>query len=196
MFWNPSAGDIFLHWHKHIEQKVEEGVTPILDLGASSLTTQSTASLLALQLLAARRVDAAHPVVTVGGPGATWLAALLQPAAPRQARGVVQPAVLFTGIAPVEHMASLALLGAALDARAADGAGAADLAAPIFQPQSRPGAPTPWETLPFVQAGIDASALLLVPPTDGASAAEPTADWLAWAALLLALLLVILAILL
>lgn len=192
MFWNPSASDILVHWQNEIEQRLEAGVTPILELGVSSLTTDSTASLLALQLLAARRVDAFRPVVPVGGAGAAWLAVLMQPAPPPSAQGVPEPAVLYTGANLAEHMASLALLHSAGHLPAMDRSRDAGPLSSYFQPQSQPGFSAPWETLPFLQAGATGAE----PIRFDEGGTEPTADWLAWAVLLLALLLVILAILL
>ncbi len=190
MFRNASAGDILTHWQNEIEQRTEAGLAPILELGISSLTTDSTAALLALQLLAERRADAARPIVAAGGPGAAWLAALMQPAPPAQ--GVSAPTVLYTGPSLAEHMASISLTHAAVDAPAADYAGDPVVPAAYFEPRSRPGALALWETLPFVQgesAAHEASG-------DEALSADPTGDWLAWAVLLLALFLVILSILL
>ena len=191
MFWNPSAGDILTHWQNEIEQKTESGLDPILELGASSQAADSAAALLALQLLAERRIDAARPIVLAGGAGATWLAALMQPFA-QAAQGVSTPAIVYTGAGLAEHMASVALLHAAVDAPAADYAGDASVPAAHFQPQSRPGSAAPWETLPFLQAVPAAHA----PARGDEPRTEPTGAWLAWAVQFLALLLVILSILL
>jgi len=189
MFRNASAGDILTHWQNEIEQRTEAGLNPILELGVSSLTTDSTAALFALQLLAEQRTDAARPIVATGGAGATWLAVLMQPAPPQ---GVSAPAMLYTGPTLAEHMASVALMHAAVDAPAAGYAGDPVVPAAYFQPRSRPGFNALWETLPFIQTepvaheASDSEAL----------SADPTGDWLAWAVLLLALFLVILSILL
>jgi len=190
MFRTASAGDILTHWQNEIEQRTEAGLNPILELGVSSLTTDSTAALFALQLLAERRTDAARPIVATGGTGATWLAVLMQPAPP--AEGVSAPAMLYTGPTLAEHMASVALLHAAVDAPAAGYAGDPVVPAAYLQPRSRPGFNALWETLPFVQAEPVAHEA----SDSDALSADPTGDWLAWAVLLLALFLVILSILL
>ncbi len=188
MFRTASA-DILTHWQNEIEQRTEAGLNPILELGVSSLTTDSTAALFALQLLAERRTDAARPIVATGGAGATWLAVLMQPAPPQRAS---PPAMLYTGPTLAEHMASVALLHAAVDAPAAGYAGDPVVPAAYLQPRSRPGFNALWETLPFVQAEPVAHEA----SDSDALSADPTGDWLAWAVLLLALFLVILSILL
>lgn len=196
MFWMPSAGDIVERWQTEIEHQVEAGKTPILDLGVGSLTTDSAAALLALQLLAARRDDASRPVLLAGGPNSAWPAFLLAPGgsplgAP-SAQGVFQPWVLYTGANLAEHAATSDTLLAAVDLPGSGPAKNSGLVASMFQPRNRPGSLAPWETLPFLHIRDETPAALQYDeqPTD------PTQDWLAWAVLLLALFLVILAILL
>lgn len=188
----PSAGDIADRWQNEIDHEIEAGGTPILDLGVGSLTTASAAALLALQLLAARRDDAARPVVIAGGPNSAWPALLLPPLPPATAQGVFQPTIFYTGATPAEHMASAAITHAAVDAPGFGRPTDAGIVAAAFQPGTRPGSPAAWETLPFLHTYNHADASF----EEAERAADPTADWLAWAVLLLALFLVILAILL
>jgi len=192
----PSASNIVERWQTEIEHQVEAGRTPILDLGVGGLTTDSAAALLALQLLAARRNDAARPMLLAGGPNSAWPALLLPPGgsplgAP-SAQGVFQPAVLYTGANLAEHAATTAILHACMDLPGSDSPKDSGLVASAFQPGNRPGSLAAWEALPFLASRGETNAALQV----GERPADPTQDWLAWAVLLLALFLVILAILL
>ena len=192
MFWMPSAGDIVERWQAEIEHQVEAGATPVLDLGMGGLTTGSAAALLALQLLAARRNDAARPMLLAGGPNSAWPALLLPPGSPPSAQGVFQPAFLYTGANLAEHAATSAIFQAAVDMPGAGRPKENALVASAFLPNNRPGSLAPWEALPFLDIQNKTNAAL----QDGEQPADPTQDWLAWAVLLLALFLVILAILL
>jgi hypothetical protein len=66
----------------------------------------------------------------------------------------------------------------------------------FFAPRLAPGIAALWETLPFVEIGERPRPTLAEPGADpDATTLDPTSDWVAWGAMLLALCLVLSALL-
>ncbi len=76
MLWNRSSASLVVAWQAMIEERLEAGQTPLLDLGAQPQLLTSLPALTALCTFAASRLDITAPVVTTGGDGSLWVATL------------------------------------------------------------------------------------------------------------------------
>lgn len=189
MIWNSSAAAIAAAWQTEIETKLEAGATPLLQTGASSSLLAGAAPLMAYHQFAARRTDITTPLVVAGGSSPLWLGLLL---APDDTRGVPLPAVVFGGPDLVSQFATVLILSSgALTAPSPIRTGTPPALAGFYAPRLAPGAVTPWESLPFVEVGERPQ----LGPADAAVESDPTHEWIAWGALLLALCLVLSALL-
>lgn len=195
MYWNRSAAEIAAAWQTEIETKLEAGAPPLLTAGMSSLAYSGIVTLLAFQLLERRRADLTAPVLAAGGSGALWLGLLL---GPNSEPGAPEPSVVYAGPDPATYLAGIATLSTgALAAPAAVATGAPPDMALWLAPRLQPGAPAPWEALPFAEVGERPLPPLAEPGSAARATGEtdPTAGWIAWGAMLLALCLVLSALL-
>jgi hypothetical protein len=192
MYWNRSSGDILVEWQDEVETQLEAGTAPLLDMGASHWVLEGAASLLALQLLAARRNDVTRPVVIAGGNSPLWLGALFHPTPHTRPSLSPDLKVVYAGADPATYMATLGVHAAGLRARFAGDSTATPLEVRwLLAPKMAPGRPAPWEALPFLEIGEQPRVPLpAVPPEP-----DPTTDWIAWSVLLLAVFLILFAML-
>ncbi len=189
MYWNRTSGDILDQWQVHIEAATEAGATPMLDAGFSNICTSTGPALQALYTLDAQRIDVTNPVILSGGAGPLWLSLLLRPSAGERPAPSPGFTVVYAGADLATYMASVAIQRSKTQPIPLDDT-LPDEFRRAFAPKTQPGAPTPWEALPFVEVGERAQ-----PPVGGAPAlVDASADWIAWGAMLLAVALLILAI--
>ena len=166
-------------WQQELDLSLETGESPLFDVGASTGGLEGMNGMLALWRMDAERRDLTAPVVTAGGMCGTWLAALhhsrpddTPPRSPVTATAYTAPDV-------AAHMASQTLWDTRRSAFRRRPAEVPPWAQPAVVPDAVPGAPVPWEALPLSAA---------VPSTgrDG---------WLAWAGVVLAIALLLIAVL-
>ena len=185
MPWTPATADILAAWQPEIEFAEEASSTPVLFCGGSAQVLDAAPGLLAAEALAAARDDLTAPLIPAGGPGAGWLDVLLleRPAdaplaSPEHAAlyaGPDQATVLAGGQAarsPGRFTPPVHDLGSGYDA--------------LLRPRLESAVPPRLEALPFWLATLPAPAALT--PADAARR-----TWTAWAAVALALLMLIAA---
>jgi hypothetical protein len=193
MYWKRTAAEIAAAWQAEIENKLEAGATPLLVAGAPGRSYDGTTTLLAYQTMAARRGDMSAPLLAAGGASALWLGMLLAPA---DGAAAVAPAVVFAGADPATYLAGVATLSSgALAPPAPVATGTPPSLALWLSPRLQPGAPAPWEALPFAEVGERPQPMLAQSNSPLDPAADPIGDWIAWGAMLLALCLVLSALL-
>lgn len=189
MYWNRSVAEIAAVWQTEVETKLEAGATPLLTTGTPASALSGTANLLAYQQFAAQRTDITLPLLIAGGGSALWLGLLLAPGA---SRGAPLPTVVYGGPDPATYLASVAILSSgALTTPALVQSGTPPAMMDFLAPRLAPGLSTPWEALPLVEIGERPQPAL----AGTAAILDPTGDWIAWGALLLALCLVLSALL-
>lgn len=189
MVWNRSAAEITAAWQTEIETKLEAGATPLLVVGTSALALSGASTLLAYQQLAAERTDITSPLLIAGGSSALWLGLLL---APSTNRAAPLPTVVYGGPDLATYAASVMTLSSGtMAAPALVQTGTPPAVADFFAPRLAPALTVPWEALPFVETGESPRPALAGPM----AISDPTGDWIAWGALLLALCLVLSALL-
>lgn len=179
-------------WQAQLEQGLEAGQTPLLELGVSQRLLDSWAAQRAFDAFHQTRTDLLTPTLLIGGSSALWPAILLQ-ATEVAEKGSPSPALelLYGGADQATYMASITTLAA--ERLLAGRFQINDLPAsmhPGLLPLTNQSVPLPWSALP----------LRLVNPLPVAPAAlgeelGPTAvdPWLVWSALSLVVLLVLLA---
>jgi hypothetical protein len=201
LYGNRTSGEISHHWQTAIEAGLESGATPLLHAGQSQHLIQHAATLSAYQWQVAHRQDAAEPILPAGGPGTLWLALLFAPQPLHTHPTVVSPTVIFSGADP-----AAALVGIATTL---DGLSTSPYVRhpkilhmfdPTFAPAHYPGRAAPLHTMPFFLAtelpGGRIPTGEPVHPDAASGSAHPTAaqhQWVAWAVLLFALFLPLLA---
>jgi hypothetical protein len=190
MMWNRTAAEITTAWETEIEIKQEAGATPLLNAGAATSAYGGLATLLAYQSWMARRTDMTTPVLAAGGSSPLWLGLLLGPTG---GAGAPEPAVVFGGPDPATFQAGVAALTSGAAAPPAVVAAGTPAEYTIWlAPSVQPGAVVPWEALPFVEIGERPQPGLVA---NELRPVDPTADWIAWGTMLLALCLVLSALL-
>jgi hypothetical protein len=200
MYRSRSSTHIIDSWQDEVEQSVEAGSSPILELGVSTMVIDDVISLAAMQRWGLMRTDISTPYVPNGGSDPLWIASLLRPLRRSMEAQASEPVVIYAGVNGAEYLLTVAMLHSATKHRAGNTSEMSAIPVSYFAPQSQPGMSVSWDALPFF-------ALNIVPDTsqfgptelDNSiedSDSDPIEDWLAWAGLLLALFLVLLAILL
>ncbi len=174
MIRNRTPVQITRYWQDEVDQDLEAGSAPVLELGAGNLVTDDAASMLAVQKWTALRTDISTPFLPSGGMGPQWLASLLRPLPRFQDALPPEATVVYGGSNEVEYLASASLLHAATlhdnagpqdTAHIASDRGAA-IPVSYFTPNSQPGLSVSWDALPFLS--------LFPPPAE--SAAPLTSD--------------------
>jgi hypothetical protein len=190
MMWNRTAAAIAAAWKAELENKQEAGATLLLNAGAPSLAYGGLATLLAFQSWMAQRTDMTTPTLVAGGSSPLWLGLLL---GPTDGTGAPEPAVVFGGPDPATFQASVATSASGIAIPPAMvAAGTPAEYTTWLAPRLQPGAVAPWEALPFVEIGERPQPSLVANDT---RPMDPTADWIAWGTMLLALCLVLSALL-
>ena len=197
MLSNRTIEQIREAWRADIEARLEAGQTPVLSLGVDRLILENAPGLLALQTLAERRDDITAPVLLAGGTGPLWPAALLhgRPASRPPRSPDIYP--IYAGADVATWMASHTLYAGGYDPLRRNAflrppAGLPPAMAPLLAPMSEPGAAAPWETLPFYAVSLAERDQIR---RDGSPLETPAPghapDWTAYAAIMVAVLLVL-----
>ena len=202
MLSNRTIEQIREAWRADIEAHLEAGQTPVLQMGLDRLILEGAPGLLALQTLAERRDDITAPLVLAGGTSPLWPAALMhgRPADRPPRSPDIYP--VYAGADVATWLASHTLYAGGtgpLRRRAFVGppAGLPPAMAPLLAPMSEPGAAAPWETLPFYAVSLaEQDQQRRSGATLETLAAPASPDWTAYAAVMLAVLLVLAAIIL
>ncbi len=195
LFWNQAPVAIYTEWQSEIEASIEAGRMPLLDLGSSNLSLDDLAMLAALRTFVDQRVDVTAPVMIAGGSSILWLAALMQQQPTTALRRPLAPILVFAGADRATYLATLTTL---LPEQFAETGRLAQAApanmAVLFTPYAQARTSLPWDLLPFAVteealAGSRSSDRQLAGSID----ASPLELWVSWAAIGLALLLVLFA---
>ncbi len=184
-------------WQHATEQAVEAGRSPLLELGMDRRLLNNLPRLHALTTWTMRRTDVSQPLLLTGDVDALWPVPLLYPTPPDQAgqntgQNTAPTAQLVYGGA--DQATYLASLTTYVPQRLQCGAlYAVDLPAamqPLANPQSQPHVNATWQTLPLTLLSTATQS----PPSNPPAAPALDEPWLAWAALVMIIALVLLAI--
>lgn len=164
-------------WHQWLDLGQETGESPIFTVDALSDGLTGANAILALALLDAGRRDLTTPALLIGGVSPLWLAALWRNGPPVEARDTTPTVVVYTAPDSATHRAACTVW----DVRRS----------PFLQ---RPGAAPPWaqaEAGPDANHGLperwDVASLSRFASTQGRD------GWLAWAGVVMALVLLLIA---
>ncbi len=166
-------------WQQELDLTLETGESPLFDVGAMADGQEGMNGLLALWRMDAGRRDLTAPVVIAGGMSGTWLAALHHTRpddTPARSPAIV---TAFTAPDVATHLASQTLWDTRRSAFRRRPAKVPPWAQPAVVPDAMPGASASWETL-----------LLSVEARMGGQD-----GWLAWAGVVLAVALLLIAVL-
>lgn len=215
MFWNRTSRSILPRWQDDLSHCIELGRSPIFYLGRSDAALDGLLGVQTLSHFAQHNRAVTAPRVLMGGESALWLFASLHS---RSVRGVPrsvgrgerrseQPEtmVVFTGVDPATHMASIGIAHApnstSFPAEANTNGGPMPglprSMAWLYAPVAEPASDAPWSAVPFLwapAATLQARAVNArpapfyeAPSAEEASAVEESAQsvWLAWGSILL-----------
>lgn len=132
-------------WQICLEEHLEQGVPPLVALGARELTPENLPALQAVTQMTTNPAGLERLNLAVGGDGVLWLAALHQQNPVHLSASTGMTALHYTGPDVATHLAGLNLL--------ADPAVALDPAQPpagfhwLLNPTHHPGAVGPWDWL-------------------------------------------------
>jgi len=202
MLNNRTVEQIRAAWRADIEAHLEAGQTPVLQLGLDREILEGAPGLLALQTSAERRDDITAPLALVGGTSPLWPAALLhgRPADRPPRSPDIYP--IYAGADVATWLASYTLYAGGYSPLRQSAflhppAGLPPAMTPLLAPMSEPGTAAPWETLPFYAvAQADQDQRRRARTSLEAPTANHAPDWTAYAAVMLAVLLVLAAIIL
>ena len=179
-------------WQAQLEQGLEAGQTPLLELGVSQRLLDGWAAQRAFDAFHQTRVDLLTPTLLIGGSSVLWPTMLLHAAdLPGLDRPVPSLALLYGGADQATYMASVTTMAA--ERLLAGRFQIDDLPAsmhPGLLPLTNQSVPLPWSALPLHMVNPPA-----VAPTALTAELAPTAvdPWLVWSALSLVVLIVLLA---
>lgn len=183
----PMTGQV---WLRQVEQALEAGQTPLLELGLNQRLLDGWAAQLALHHFVQTRTDILTPSLLIGGNSPLWSVLLLQPE-PSAGGASAPPLHLLYGgadqatyLASVTTLAAERLLAAGLQVDALPAS-----MAPGLAPLTNPSVPLPWAAMSLALLPVPHPA----PPTLEAEPTPPVDPWLAWSTLGLVMLLVLLA---
>jgi hypothetical protein len=178
---------------------MEAGSASVLEFGVGNIPTDDAASLLAFQRWCAQRTDVSTPIIPAGGQGPLWIALLMRPVPRNSEMQAPAPIIVYSGAIEAEYLATVTLLHTANTPSDPAASRTAAIPTSHFVPSSQPGMSISWDAALFLephdQPAISRAEVLDNEnlPEQGAQD-DPIQDWLAWAALLLALFLVLLAV--
>lgn len=148
----PSAAWILEDWRGMLDFAAEAGDVPLLDLGMSAHSLDGLVGLAVLRTLSLSSQSSLTPVfVSIGGPSTLWLWILVSTDVGADSNATT---VVFTGIDPALHMASLTTLTgrAGRSATRSPKVSATGLPAAIrwlVLPQSEPSTIFSWQAWPL-----------------------------------------------
>lgn len=177
-------------WQAQVDQALEAGQTPLLELGVNQRLVDGWAAQLALDAFNQTRTDIVTPTLLIGGSSALWPLMLLHP--PLSITSVSTTSVpaspslvlLYGGADQATYMASVTTVAG--ERLLASRLQTADLPAsmhPGLVPLTNQTVPSPWSALGLPM-------ITLPPPSQPPTSVDP---WLVWSALSLVVLLVLLA---
>ncbi|HQY93589.1 hypothetical protein [Caldilinea sp.] len=172
-----SPRTIATQWRGTLDLSLESGEAPVFTIDATASGLAGMNAVLALALLDAHRNDLAAPRLTVGGTSPLWLAALWHTRPPNAPLRTLPTVTAYTAPDVATHLAALTTWDTQ---RAAFHRRAHDLppwAAPAVAPETNPAAGGRWETSPLARFSDAAG-------SDG---------WLAWAGVVMAVALLLIA---
>lgn len=180
MAMNSTTEEILVAWQRMIESNQEAGTTPLLTLGESTTLLDGLPGLIAYHELVTTRTDLTTPVAQAGGSSALWFT-MLSDSAPRAT------APLFSGVDAASVLALETLHVDQMNSRQypspveVPGQLPAGFI-PHLEPTATAGTTFHWSSFPF--------ALMNPAPSAGETGGV---DWTAYAAVFLALCLILLA---
>ncbi len=181
MIENYSIGAIAAFDRQELDLSLETGEAPVYDLGAGAGAFDGLAGALAANLLDAERSDTAMPLVAGGGSSGTWLIPLFHDRPANMPSRMPATATVFTGPDLATHAAAMTTWDVRRSPFRRRPADLAPALQTLLAPRTRPGAALAGESLPLVESE------------------RPLAlrgdDWLAWAAVVAALVMVLIALL-
>lgn len=206
MLGDQTSAAIRAAWQARIEAHLEADQTPVLQLGMEHEFLNGARGLLALQALATAREDITAPVVVAGGASSLWLAALMHGRRPVYPEGSPNVRVIFAGSDAATYMASRTLYSngdspLSRDALLRPPAELPPAMVRWLAPTADPGVNAPGETLPIyaavraVRAQIDSPVSATTRSTIYPNGAPPV-QWTAYAAIMLAVIMVLAAVVL
>lgn len=164
-------------WRQRLDLGQEVGESPIFTVDALSDGLSGANAILALTLLDAERRDLTTPALLIGGVSPLWLAALWRKPSPNMPQRTTPTVVIYTAPDVATHRAACAVW----DARRSSSfrrPGASPAWAQVEAgPAANPGTPERWEVAPLSRF----------------AAAQGRDGWLAWAGVVLALSLLLVA---
>jgi len=202
MLNNQTPDAIRSAWQADIEAHLEADQTPMLHMGVTHQILDGAPGLLALHALAAARFDITAPVALAGGSSPLWLAALMHGRPADHPEGSPDVRLIYAGADAATYMASRTLhadgdgpLGR--DAFLRPPAGLPSAMVERFAPTAEPGVGAPEETLPFyTSARALRERMDQTLPSPPYSTTGNPANWTAYAAIMLAVILVLAAVVL
>jgi hypothetical protein len=174
-----SPHSIATAWREALDLSLETGEAPVYTIDASADALAGQAAMLALVLLEAGRKDLAAPQLAVGGTGTLWLAALWQPR-PANAPARTPPTITaYTAPDRATHLAALTTWDTRRSAYHRRPQQLPPWVPLEAAPETNPAAPERWESIPLARFSTRTG-------RDG---------WLAWAGVVMAVALLLIAVL-
>lgn len=176
---NRSPESIATVWRETLDLSLETGEAPVYTAGAPADGLTGQASVMALALLDAGRKDLTTPLATIGGSGLLWLASLWRPLpvnAPSQTPSTI---IAYTAPDMATHLAALTTWDTRRAIYYRRPRQLPPWAQPLAAPETNPAAPAPWQSIPLTNFSTGGGC-------DG---------WLAWAGIVLAVALLLIAVL-
>ncbi len=187
MIYHNDAAAIHTHWRSQIDERLEAGEALLIEVGVSTSVLNNLGALIALERLAAERVDVTSPWLFVGGDGVAWAAILMSTAS--GATTAHSPAItpFYAGADQPTYLASLATSAdVSTNTQESTKTGLPVGMHSLFMPESQPGVAPFWSSLPFVLA-------TQVQATNPESVTVDQDGWLQWLTLLVVVGLLIVA---
>lgn len=172
-----SSQSIAEAWRQWLDLGQEVGESPIFTVDALSDGLSGANAILALTLLDAERRDLTTPALLIGGVSPLWLAALWREPSPGMPQRTAPTAVIYTAPDVATHRAACAVWDARRSPFFRRPGSAPAWAEMEAGPAANPGMPERWEVAPLSRF----------------AAAQGRDGWLAWAGIILALLLLLVA---
>ena len=164
-------------WRETLDLSLETGEAPVYVIDAAAGGLAGMGAVLALALLDAQRKDLTAPLLAVGGAGPLWLAALWH-TRPASAPARTPPVVTaYTAPDPATHLAALTAWDIRRPAFHHRPDGLPPWVQPDAAPEANPAAPARWECSPLTPF----------------AAGDGRDGWLAWAGVVTAVALLLIA---
>jgi hypothetical protein len=173
-----AARAIAAQWQDATDQGLETGEPPVLDGGVAPACLDGAGSLLAMADLSIQRADATRPMLAAGGVTPWWLILLLRPPAVTVTAPKPDPQLAYTAPDPATHQAALTTWDRRQSPYRTQPAALPIALQTPFTPEDRPAAAAGMETQLFALSAAEQA------PRDG---------WVAWVAVVVALILLLLA---